>query len=305
MLKGLLKFADSLLAFAVLGPALAALFATLRAYDGEAHTTPLTCATPLRGGLYLVAAFVAAAALGLTSGRVFSRGRGIWIAGLTLVWVSLAGANVRQLLGDLDGPTNLVPLIFEAVLLIPLTALFAALVEATSPISGDEQGQPGHPSLPPLGFDGIRAALEPRTFLACLAAAVVAASVVGWLAAITPYKGQALFAAFLGGIAAGWASAFAASTSHHGRPSSLIPAVISLPLVAALTFLFLKFSANGAVIAQTRAIASESGNQLFALGRILPLDWLAGGLLGVPVGANWAASMVDRHHHADAHARTA
>jgi hypothetical protein len=300
MLKGLLKFADSLAAFVVVGPLLAALFSTLRAFDGDPRTTPLTCSTPLRGGALLVLTFAAASALGLISGAFFGRGRGIWIAGLTLVWPAFAGANIRQLLGDPDGPTNLVPLIFEALLLVPLTLVFAAAVEMISPISGEEQGAPGHAPIPPAGLDGVKTVFQGRTFFACLAAAIVAAGVVGWLAAISPAKGQALFAAFLGGIAAGWASSFAASTGPHTRPPSLIPPALALPVVSLATFLLLKLTAGNAVTDQTRAIGSELPSQLFGLGRILPLDWLAGGLLGVPVGANWAVSMVERHHHPEA-----
>lgn len=307
MLKGLLKFADSLAAFVILGPALAAMVSTLHAADGDPASTPLTSSTPARGAILLLLSFLAASALGLVSGRVFSRGRGIWIAGLTLFWVSLATATVRQVLGDADGPAALTPLILEAVVLIPLAGLFAVLVEALSPISGEERGHPHQPSLPALGFGAVRSIFEPRSFLPSLVAAIVAAGIVGWLAAITPYKGQALFAAFLGGIAAGFAPGFAASHGHHERPPSLVPAVLALPVVAVISLVIVKFTAgNTGLLAQVRAIASESPGQLFALGRIMPLDWLAGGMIGVPVGANWAASMMDRHGHgAEGHAKPA
>ena len=193
MLKGLLKFADSLLAFVVLGPALAAVVSSLHAADGDPASTPLTSSTPVRGAVLLLAAFIAASALGLVSGRVFSRGRGIWIAGLALFWVSLATANVRQALGDPDGPAALTPLLLEAAVLIPLAALFSVLGEALSPISGEERGHPHQPTLPAPGLGAVRSMFEPRTFWPSLVAAIVAAGVVGWLAAITPYKGQALF----------------------------------------------------------------------------------------------------------------
>ena len=298
MPKGLVKILDLLAAFAIVGPLSAFLLGSLRAADGDTATTPLSASNPARGALYLVVCFVLVGAVGLFSGRLVTRGRGICMVGLALMWAASATANVRQLFGDADSASTLTPLLLESLLLIPLVLATTLLIEALSPVASDEQGIPFGPSLPPPGFSGVRSSFVPGQFFASLAAAVVAAGLVGWLVAINSTKGQAIFAAFLGGIAAGCASAAAARST--GRPASLIPAAVALPLVAALTLLYLKFSSGGSLAPQTRAIASELPNQLFALGRILPLDWVAGGLFGVPVGATWAAAMVERPKDADA-----
>jgi hypothetical protein len=33
---------------------------------------------------------------------------------------------------------------------------------------------------------------------------------------------------------------------------------------------------------------------MFTLSWIAPLDWIAGGLIGVPLGVSWAASLIDK-----------
>jgi hypothetical protein len=292
MPKGFVKVVDTLAAFAVLGPLTAWLLTTLRAPDGDPATTPLTSSAPLMGAALLVAAFLLTGFVGVVSGRMVTRGRGLCMVGFGLMWTTSVTANARQLLGDADAASALNGLILEAVLLIPLIALTGLIIEAVSPVSAEEQGLHHGPSLPPPGLAGIREGFVPGQFIASLAAAVVAAGVVGWIVAINTTKGQAIFAAFLGGIAAGFAAS-AAARSQHKTPS-LLPPVLALPVVALLTVLYLKFTASQTIIPQTRAVASESINQLFALGRILPLDWAAGGLFGVPIGASWAASMVEK-----------
>lgn len=292
MPKGFVKVVDTLAAFAVLGPLSAWLLAMLRAPDGDPATTPLTSATPAMGALLLIAAFVLTGLVGVVSGRWVTRGRGVCMVGFALMWTTSVTANARQLLGDVDAQSALNGLLLEAAFLIPLVVLVGLLIEAISPVSSEEQGLQHGPSLPPPGFSGVREHFSPAQFAASFAAAAVAAGAVGWLIAINTTKGQAIFAAFLGGIAAGFAAAAAARSNH--KHSTLLPAIAALPVVALVTVLYLKFFAAGSIIPQTRAVASETVQQLFALGRILPLDWAAGGLFGVPIGASWAASMVER-----------
>ncbi len=295
MPKGLVKFLDTFVAFALAGPFAAYLLNTLRAADGDSATTPLSSSEPVKGALFLVAIFGIVTHVGLFSGRLVTRGRGVCMVGFALMGASLATANVRQLLGDADSAAALTPLLLESALLLPLVLLPVLLIEAISPVAPDEQGVPHGTTLPAPGLAGIREAFVPSQFLASLAAAAVAAGVVGWLVAINTTKGQSIFAAFLGGLAAGCASV--AASKSPNRPASLIPAAVALPIVAFATFLYLKLTASGSITPQTRAIGSELPNQLFALGRVLPLDWVAGGLFGVPIGATAAASMIERPKH--------
>ncbi|MBC7833895.1 MAG: hypothetical protein H7Y88_02195, partial [Phycisphaerales bacterium] len=42
-------------------------------------------------------------------------------------------------------------------------------------------------------------------------------------------------------------------------------------------------------------------NSLIKLSNVLPLDFAAGAFLGVPMGLNWAASMIDKRVHTHPH----
>ena len=42
-------------------------------------------------------------------------------------------------------------------------------------------------------------------------------------------------------------------------------------------------------------VADMYAGELFALARPAPLDWIAGGFIGVAIGISWAGSMIDRH----------
>lgn len=310
MTRSFIKYAGYFAAFAVVGPVASWLLSTLRAVDGDPHTTPLTAATPAEGIVKLLLVILIAMGIAVLVGRFASRGAGIVAGSCIFLWAALATGNVRQVLGDADAHSALLPLALESLILLGGLALISVVVECLSPLVPEERGQASGPVIPPAGFAGLKAMFEPRVFLASLAAAFIAAGIVGWLASITPYKGQSIFAAFLGGLAAGWASSSAAGAAHHrDRPPSLIPAILALQLVAAATFLYLKASTGASLIDMTRAIGSNASSQLFSLGRIMPLDWAAGGLLGVPVGASWAASMVEHHHplhpHGEVHSKAA
>jgi hypothetical protein len=53
--------------------------------------------------------------------------------------------------------------------------------------------------------------------------------------------------------------------------------------------------AAGAIIDGQALVERVYAGTGFTLARIMPLDWIAGILIGVPVGASWAASMVQKH----------
>jgi hypothetical protein len=306
MYKGLLKFADAMLAFALVGPLLAWSIGSLRAHDGDPRTTPLSSAEPAKGAAILALCVLAAGAVGVVSGRFFTRGRGVCIAGVCLAWAAFATGNIREVLGDPDGAAAVSRLLVEALILVPLVAVVALAIEAFSPVSAEELGHPHGPSFPPPGLAGIGRGMTVKSFAAALFAALAAAGVVGGLVAINPLKGQTLFAAFLAGIAGGWASGFAQTNTHSkdgglAPPPSLVPALLAVAIVGIIGMGYV-MTVGTSVVAGVRTIEAVGGGGLFGFGRILPLDWVAGGIFGVPVGTAWAASMIDRSKPHEAHA---
>jgi hypothetical protein len=123
----------------------------------------------------------------------------------------------------------------------------------------------------------------PATPIAILAG-VIAAAAAGWLIAAVPMKGQAVFAAIFAGIAA----AAAGRLVDYRLPLAVffVPIVI-LAIVSPLTGLYLGVKSGGIV-------ATSYIQALTPLANITPLDWIAGGFLGIPLGAAWTTSMVEK-----------
>ena len=118
--------------------------------------------------------------------------------------------------------------------------------------------------------------------MAC-AIGLAAGALAAWLVAVTPLKGQDVMAA----VAAGAAAAAAARLADIRVP--LAPVAVPLAVLAVLgPVAGLVLSGSGDVVA-----ASYQG-ALAPIAQITPLDWIAGALLGIPLGAGWAGSMIEK-----------
>ncbi|MEK6703425.1 MAG: hypothetical protein AABZ53_14285 [Planctomycetota bacterium] len=300
MSKSLFKWVDSLLVFFVVGPLAGMLIASLRAVDGDRETTPLTSATPLLGALYLLVAGVAACLCGLLGGRLFGRGRGYTLAGLVFGWVAWRTGNARMVLGDLDSGANLLLLAGEGVLAGAIALGAAMVIERFCHLSAEDQGRPGNADLPaPTWAQLLRPAPVPAMLLAMFAAALTA-SVLAWLFAFSVVKGQCLLAAIIAGVGAGVVSQLILAPKLPDRPAPIWIPLAAMILVAVASAVVARVVLGADVIAAARGTGSIARLQLWPLNRILPLDWIAGALLGARIGTDWAASMLERGvHHAD------
>ena len=53
---------------------------------------------------------------------------------------------------------------------------------------------------------------------------------------------------------------------------------------------------SGEALASSGVVATTYKGNLFPLANISALDWIAGGLLGIPLGVAWAGSMIEKRH---------
>jgi hypothetical protein len=122
-----------------------------------------------------------------------------------------------------------------------------------------------------------------------LAAGVVAAGVAGWLFAPESLKGQTFAAAAAGGMFGALALKMAARTV---KPLWVFVGVAVLacagPAVAAVYY--------GTGTGIVRPVYAGLHGGVLPLVRILPLDWLAGALVGVPIGLSWGGAMTEHQH---------
>jgi hypothetical protein len=115
-----------------------------------------------------------------------------------------------------------------------------------------------------------------------IAIAVVVTGLLSWWLVVSELKGQAVLGvtlAILAGVAAGRVAAF------HTPPQVFMVAIVVLAVAA---------PACTAAIQGGNLLEVTYQNRLWPIARPVPLDWIAGGLLGAPIGLAWAASLVER-----------
>lgn len=250
------------------GPAAGFLISMIRAADGGPGSA-LVNTSPIIGLAITFAALLIAAAVGAVTGRLLGAAPALTAAGIVIAWAAWKSAEVEQLIRIAQGGGPLVRLALEGSILgilgfgLVIGCLFATR-NATNPWHLE-------PLSKLLGKNG----------MTTIVVGVVAGGVAAWLIAATPLKGQAVFAA----IAAGTMAAAATRLVDIDTPIHVmfIPIAI-LAILGPLTGLI--FSGN--------VVAATYKGALFPLANIAPLDWIAGGLLGVPMGVSWAGSMIEK-----------
>jgi len=271
-----------LVAALVLGPIAGAMTGSLRAADGGHHASLLVNESLVMGVLITVGVFVLAGIAGIAGSRIAELRHGFLCAGLVLAWGAWGTGQIDRTLHRSLSSGTMYALSAEAVLVGALgVGLAAAMVLIARQPPPDPELAPHHH------------APEPRTLMnaaspTAFAASFIVAGVIGWLVAQDTMKGQTFAAAAFAGM-------FGATAGRLLAPASsaltFIAAIALLAIVSPAAATFLHPSGMGA----TRAALAGT---LFPLARPLPLDWIAGAFVGVPLGLSWATSLVDKHGHA-------
>jgi len=298
MLEAALRWIIPLAALLILGPMAGLLTAALHAPDGSTHSTILLNQTPLLGLVAVAAAFALATLAGVISSRLHGPSAGLFTAGLVLAWSAWGTGNIDQILRRTQSGSIFWTLAIEGAIVGVLGCLAAAVIlacarrpandvapETASPglLGGiirqfrDIAGPPGD------GDDenAKRLAAAGVAFILALGAAAIGA----WLLARESLKGQTLAAAVVAGV-------LAAGIGHAGDQrarATLFFAVLAILAIAAPLAAALKYSDPAG------AVRAAYASSLLPLARIMPLDWIAGAFLGIPIGISWAGSMLEKH----------
>lgn len=285
MLNVLVRWAIPLSALFILGPLAAALIAGLRAPDGGGQVSLLLSTTPMQGVLGGLAALGLALLAGVLGARFIEQRSGLMAAGLVLAWAAWNTGRIDRVLAISPARSALFTLAVESAL-FGLLAVGVALVILKVPTrmprfiaAGDTTrvlGDKTHHEPTRL--------IDPTAALA-LAAAIVGAAVGAWFVASAMLKGQTFAAAVVAGLLAAAAGRLA---SQRVTPAwfflGLVLVAIAGPVIA--TFM------HAGTLGPTRAAFA---GRLFPLARLMPLDWIAGAFVGVPLGLWWAGSMIEKH----------
>jgi hypothetical protein len=287
MKAGTIRWTFYLAALLLAGPLAGSLMARLFAPDGGHDATPLVSTQPALGLALALGVLLLALILGALAGRFCGVKPGLSTAGLVVAWAAWRTGTIDQMIRTAHSSA---PLLRQAVEGAMFGVLGLGLVLVVS-AAGARYREPHEASLPTESY-GFAASLSrnlralgasfkaPR--ITALPIAVLAGGVVAGLVAATPLKGQAVFAATFGAIAA--AAAGRLVEEEVSFPFLYIPVVL-LAIVGPLTGLM----AGGGNI-----VRASYANTLFPLANITAMDWLAGGLLGLPLGVAWAGSMVEK-----------
>ena len=284
-----LRWGMLLLAFAVVGPLASLPLAAVRDADGGHAMSMLVNDGVFPGVLAALLVFAAALALGAAGSFLFSTGWACAYAGIVIAWGAYRCGTLEDIIRQSRSDAPLGMLAAEGFACIMAAGIIAGVIQR---ISVKRQGlaltrgalivQGDVPKIPAIAQ-------------VALIAGGVLAGVVAYLAAVTDFKGQGIFAAFLASIFAGVAAQVVVKSK--GGQATVVLAVASIVIPAILGPAAAKIL-QGSTIVET----AFAGN-VFPLARVMGLDWAAGALLGVPVGLGWAGAMIDSR--ADEHAQPA
>jgi hypothetical protein len=278
-----------LLAFAVVGPLASLPLAAVRDADGGHAMSMLVNDGVFPGVLAALLVFAAALALGAAGSFLFSTGWACAYAGIVVAWGAYRCGTLEDIIRQARSDAPLGMLAAEGFACIMAAGIIAGVIQR---ISVKRQGLALTPGA--LIVQGDVPKIPAIAQIALVAAGLLAGA-IAYIAAVTDFKGQGIFAAFLASIAAGVAAQIVIKSK--GGQATVVLAVASVVLPAILG------PSIARIIHGANIVDIAFAGRVFPLARVMGLDWAAGALLGAPVGLGWAGAMIDSR--ADEHAQQA
>ncbi|CAN5781479.1 hypothetical protein BH11PLA1_BH11PLA1_19820 [soil metagenome] len=291
-----------IVALFALGPVAYWLTANLRAPDGFTQVEPILAQTGAATGVLrgCGAILLSAVVLALTA-RFISMRWAFLCAGATLAWGAAGAGRIDELLRLTPDRALLWQVALEGAI---FAALLVACVRGASwwvarlPVQG--AGTPAAISAPgdsfwrtrldsvPPGHRDTHAPIEESSERwmrvgASIAIAVSAGMAVAWFVALSTLKGQTLAAAVIGAVATG----IITGMLHKQAPAWVLLAGFAVLAVAAPALGALTLPRDPAAL-----LTMVNAGPMAPPARVVPLDWLAGALIGLPIGSKWGVGLV-------------
>jgi len=293
MRQGITRWTIYLLCLCIVGPAAGALTGALRASDGSHAASPLFCTSPGIGLAAGLGALGLALVMGLLAAKLVNVAAGFTAAGLVMAWAAWQTGDVDDMIRTAQSGGPLLSQAAEGVLFGALGILLAAGLFAwgRAEQAADRPQGPVHADLAVAQkVAQTFASVLIRIFkgkggMAVLPVAVIAGAAAGWFIGVNPHKGQAVFAAIAAGVLGGAAGRLV--DFEVSLPSLMLP-IVALAVLGPLTGF--AFAGGGGA----QVVHAAYKGTLFPLANITALDWIAGALLGIPMGVAWAGSMMEK-----------
>lgn len=276
MTHALVRWLIPLLALFAVGPVAGWLMWSIVAADGSHDISVLLNGSLARAVMGLLGVVGLATLVGVAGARFVAPRSGLFAAGLVLAWGAWSTGRIDHLIANQPTNATMYTLVLEALLVGGLGVLsaFVILRVPSTPI-GQDEGLPAH-EREPSAFN------DPSTLIA-LGGAAIAGAVVAFLLAQDALKGQTVFAAFAAGLVG---ATVGRMCSQRCSPVVFFAAIALVAILAPAAATLVHPGASGVLR------AAKAGSML-ALARPLPLDWMAGAFIGIPIGLAWAGSMVE------------
>lgn len=285
--RGIFRHMLTALAVLAIGPIAGAIAGDVRLPGGANGATALTSESPARGALLLLIALAITGATGTLAARLYGARQGLLCAGLVGAWVAWRQGTVEGVLINARSGKPLTMLAIEGLLVGAVTVAMVWLVMGAAAARDGAEGRSSTSRRASVAREGggTTERFAAIGFSAALGAA--GATLGAYLFGVEALKGQMVFAAFIGSVCAGAAAQFVRADAEHERRGGIgLGAFVGIACVAALAPVWAMWS-QGSMVAE----AAFAGN-LARVANVGPVDWLAGALLGVPVGAAWASAMI-------------
>lgn len=262
MSRTVLKWTLFAVAGVLLGPIAYRLIGATPAPDGGRAVTAFLSASPVRSIALTVVCLAMAGVAGVAVSRLVSVRSGMFAAGLVLIWAAASGGHLEAIIRRTHSSGSLTALAAEGAFLGAAGVLIAWLIGRRSTSTPGQRA----PSAPPIGP----------------AVAVIVGGFAAWAASRSGLTGQTIAAAAAAGL-------FGTLVGTVIDQRSALWTYASVGLVLAVIGPLIARFAQG-----DRLVESVYTGTVNALAYPSPMDWLAGVLVGVPLGDAWAASMLER-----------
>ncbi|MCX5689855.1 MAG: hypothetical protein NTV94_08770 [Planctomycetota bacterium] len=286
MVKSTIRWTFILAVLLLVGPMIGWLARSMHDVHGGHSCSLLVSGTAARGVMVAMVTAATGLVLGAIASRLFSLGTGLACAGFCYTWAAWNLGTVEGIVRTSGGGASLMTLGIEGAVLMVLAA---ATVHACTRAAAGAQPVDPERSVPS-GIGSLLAKAAPQgtglgPILIAAAIGAVSGGLVASIFAVNGLKGQSLFAAIAAGVACGLAaSSVAGSSKVVLHPLTPMLGMVLLALVGPMVAKFMHGSHLLELMYQ---------DKMFPLSRILSVDWVAGALLGVPIGMGWGGVVLD------------
>jgi len=271
MVNSALRWGLFIAATVIAGPTAYALMHGVAAVDGSHHITALASAAPITGLLRAIVCIVIAALMGGLASRFASLNTGLLCGGVVLAWAASACGTVDgvfRAVTTTGASAAAISMAIEAAILGLLSAAAVYFIVICRPPVPAGHSTPAE--APPSRLD----------FAITVVIAAIAGLIAAWLVAQNMLKGQAIATGAVTTVIGAGAAALIV------RRSSAVAVMLGLTVIAAAGPIVALITHTGT--GSTGLVARAASGTLVHVARLTPLDWLAGGLIGLPVGRSLA-----------------